>query len=70
MVTVANPKEGSRHARPTTPSPLLEEFPVEMFEILSQSSDDSGHLEILRSSVGRLIASTSGASSAEDVTPT
>ena len=58
IVAVANPKEGSRHARPSTPSPLLEEFPYDVLEILAPSQNSGEKLETLRSSFQRLIANS------------
>uniref|UniRef100_H2YFN5 mRNA decay factor PAT1 domain-containing protein n=1 Tax=Ciona savignyi TaxID=51511 RepID=H2YFN5_CIOSA len=59
MVAVANPKEGSRHARPTTPSPLLENFPYQVFEVLSRHPTEKHTSEKIKSSVQQLISSTS-----------
>jgi len=39
IVNVANPKEGSRHARPSTPSPLLEDIPADFSTILASPTN-------------------------------
>ena len=59
MISVANPREGSRHARPSTPFSLLEAFQVDTFDILAQSDVASDHLESLRSSVDCIVANVS-----------
>ena len=67
MISVANPKEGSRHARPSTPSPLLEEFPVDIFEILAQTPIEDDHVKVLRSSFDQLVASSPCAEDVESL---
>nr|XP_002127239.1 protein PAT1 homolog 1 [Ciona intestinalis] len=59
IVAVANPKEGSRHARPTTPSPLLENFPYHVFEVLSSQPTEKNSSEKIKSSVEQLISKKS-----------
>nr|CAB3264672.1 protein PAT1 homolog 1 [Phallusia mammillata] len=55
MLSVTNPK-GTRQVRPNIPSPLLEDFPIDVFEILATDSSPTTPSDKLRTSFDQLIA--------------
>ncbi|CAK8692235.1 unnamed protein product [Clavelina lepadiformis] len=59
IISVANPKEGSRHSRPSNPSPLLEGFP-NVFQVLDDTNKNVSS-EKLKRSYQQLITEKSNA---------